>query len=88
MGENSDVFKAVVKSQKAQAAQIAFAETVQLKERGYQGPSDVSDSPEQKVAAEARKIMTETPDRYKTIEMARTAVWDAHPDWKRAAHTR
>jgi len=88
VGEDSEVFKAVVKSHKAQAAQIAFAETVQLKERGYQGVSDVSDSPEMKVAAEARKIMTETPERYKTIEQARTAVWDAHPEWKAAAHTR
>ncbi len=88
VGEDSDVFKSVVKSHNAQAAQIAFAETVQLKERGYQGVSDVSDSPEMKVAAEARKIMTETPERYKTIEQARTAVWDAHPEWKAAAHTR
>ena len=87
-GEDSDVFKSVVKSNAAAAAQIEFAQTLKMKELGYQGTTDADGSPEQKVAAEARKIFAEQPDKFPTIEQARTHVWDAHPDWKEEAHRR
>lgn len=83
VGEDSDVFKTVAKNNSAQAAQIAFGKSIQMKELGYQGTSEVDDgSVEQKVAAEARKLMSEAPDKFKSLADAKTKVWDSHPEWK------
>lgn len=86
VGEDSEIFKETLQREIATANQVQFSEL--LKERGYQGGSDEPTTVEAKVAAEARKLMSEQPERYPTPEQARTAVWDMHPEWKGEHHAR
>lgn len=84
VGEDSEVFKEIVQRDIASANQVAYGEM--LAEKGYGGNTNSPESPEAKVHEDAKKLMSEQPDKFPTIEQARTHVWDMNPDLKRQHH--
>lgn len=86
VGEDSELFREFVDREVAHANQIVNGEL--FSERGYQGDSDSDERPEAKVAQEARKLMSEHPEKYPSIEQARNAVWNMHPEWKEQLYRR
>lgn len=77
LGEDSDEFKSIVSREIASANQIASGKLFEA--RGYDGPSHEPESAAGKIAAEAKKLMSEDPDKYPSIEKARVAARAMNP---------